>query len=305
MTPTWAGSSNRTPVQARSSTRRASTATRSVTTTPRASSTRRATSRTGSGSFSTSQARASGTSFLKHFGYNAFNLLSFGALSRQDTLVEQSEAGQITEGRYHRGTAINAGGTGATAAATFATGGVAGQAAARASGSLILAGAASGGTAGLVASTGSADVDMATGTRSPLDVHPTEFVAPTVLGAASGAVFGTARARVPTDGRAYVVVEGRSGAELVPVEGPSAVRPHVPDPPRIPAVRGRTNAIPEQGPFFVSESGVARTQRGITRLDRPGFVEFEGMEVRGARDLSHVPETTLRAMQGRASPPET
>ena len=36
---------------------------------------------------------------------------------------------------------------------------------------------------------------------------------------------------------------------------------------------------------------------GISRLERPGFVEFEGLEVRGVRDLSHVPESTLRAME--------
>jgi RHS repeat-associated protein len=45
-----------------------------------------------------------GHEFLKHLGYNAFNLASFGALARQDTLVEQSEAGSITEGQYERGT---------------------------------------------------------------------------------------------------------------------------------------------------------------------------------------------------------
>jgi len=38
---------------------------------------------------------------------------------------------------------------------------------------------------------------------------------------------------------------------------------------------------------------------GISRLERRGFVEFEGLEVRGARDLSHVPEGTLRAMEQR------
>jgi RHS repeat-associated protein len=155
-----------------------------------------------------------GHEFLKHFGYEAFNVISFGALARQDRLVELSEAGKLTEVQYHQGTAINVVGTGATAAATFASGGVAGQVVARAGGSLALAGAASGGAAGLVASTGSADVDMAMGTRSPLDVHPTEFVAPTALGAAAGAAFGAGSAK------AQAVVEGSRGGELVPAEGP-------------------------------------------------------------------------------------
>jgi len=34
-------------------------------------------------------------------------------------------------------------------------------------------------------------------------------------------------------------------------------------------------------------------------LERPGFLGFEGLEVRGARDLSHVPEGRLRAMKER------
>jgi hypothetical protein len=60
--------------------------------------------------------------------------------------------------------------------------------------------------------------------------------------------------------------------------------------------RGKPNPIGEKGPFYVNQTGQVTTGRGITRLGRPGFLEFEGLEVRAARDLSHLSESTLRAM---------
>ena len=63
--------------------------------------------------------------------------------------------------------------------------------------------------------------------------------------------------------------------------------------------RGNLKPIGSKGPFFVNDTGVTSTQRGITRLERRGFLEFEGLEVRGARDLSHVSEGTLRVMRER------
>lgn len=65
------------------------------------------------------------------------------------------------------------------------------------------------------------------------------------------------------------------------------------------ASSGTPNPIGQQGPFYVNRFGAAQTERGMINLGRPGFVEFEGLEVRGVRDLSHVSEGTLRAMQER------
>src|SRR5262249_9125492 len=45
--------------------------------------------------------------------------------------------------------------------------------------------------------------------------------------------------------------------------------------------------------------GRAEELSGIHRLERPGFLEFEGIQMRGARDLSHLSDGTLRAMENR------
>jgi hypothetical protein len=44
-------------------------------------------------------------------------------------------------------------------------------------------------------------------------------------------------------------------------------------------------------------SVVATEAAGIRRLTRRGFAVFQGIEVRGIRDLSHLPERTLTAMR--------
>ena len=61
--------------------------------------------------------------FGKALAYNTWNVFSFGTLARQDTLVEQSEAGQITEGQYLARTGANLATGVAQFGLTIATGG--------------------------------------------------------------------------------------------------------------------------------------------------------------------------------------
>jgi RHS repeat-associated protein len=71
-----------------------------------------------------------------------------------------------------------------------------------------------------------------------------------------------------------------------------------------------TRAVVREGAVGIATMGASRVLTkvaeaaegvnatgGITRLERRGFVKYEGFEVRGVRDLSHVPESTLRAME--------
>lgn len=63
------------------------------------------------------------TAYTKMFGYSFWNTLSFGALQRQDQLVEANEAGIISEEEYNAGTVVNAVGSTATAVATISSAG--------------------------------------------------------------------------------------------------------------------------------------------------------------------------------------
>lgn len=193
--------------------------------------------------------------FLKNFGYNAWNAISFGALNRQDTLVEKSEAGLITEGQYVAGTTINAVGTTAVAAATFTGAGAAarvvggGLAPLASTGATelgvallpqaaptIVAGVAGGSTAGFIGSTGNAVLDIATGTRAPGQVTAGEIIVPTVAGGVLGGVFGAGAAtgvrpfarppappRAPPGPRDMVTITERG-----PVPGVGAAPPEEP-----------------------------------------------------------------------------
>jgi RHS repeat-associated protein len=205
-----------------------------------------------------------GHEFLKDFGYSAFNVLSFGALGRQDTLVEQSEVGKITEAQYRTRTRVNAAGSTVAAAATIYTAGAAAGATAGAVAPLaaatelgvsllpaavvpVAAGAAAGGVGTLSSMALSDDVAMLTGTVSPLDVHASAYIAPTALGIATGGVFGAGAAAgirpfgkpapaPPPSSDAFMVGEGPGGASaqeqfrLAPIRG--AAEPTAPSPGR-------------------------------------------------------------------------
>ena len=172
--------------------------------------------------------------FLKNFGYNAWDALSLGALSRQDSLVERSEAGLISEGQYLAGTGINLGGTLAVAAGS---GGAGGTVARLVGGSLRASFAAGGAAAGFLGSTGNAALDVATGKRDLGEVTASEIVLGTAIGGATGGLLGAAAQEGTLPFGRYLssstrpspssplkstkgvtVAEGRSGVEFVPLE---------------------------------------------------------------------------------------
>jgi len=180
--------------------------------------------------------------FLKHFGYNAWNAVSFGALNRQDTLVERSEAGLINEDQYQRGSAINAAGTMVVAGATIYGAGAAGQ---LVGGSLMMAGAASGASGGFISSSGSAVLDVMTGTRRASEITAAEIAVPTILGGVAGGVFGAGYAAgvrpfeggpvapaPPNPAKPVVVVEGQSST-VTTQSGTSPPAGYVDGPPRV------------------------------------------------------------------------
>lgn len=236
--------------------------------------------------------------FLKNFGYDAWNAVSFGALVRQDSLVEKSEAGLISEGQYLAGTGINLGGTLAAAAGSAYTGGAVGR---LVGGSLRAAWAAGGASAGFVGASGNAALDVGTGARRLDQVTAGEIALGTVVDGVLGGIGGAAAmegtppfSRSPaaprppstSTGDPMTVVEGRAGAELVPTSQA-----------RLPSYGAETFDPPSTSPTGAIQT--APMPPTISRLARRGFLEFEGLEVRGARDLSHISEGTLKAMAKR------
>ncbi len=233
--------------------------------------------------------------FLKHFGYNAWNAVSFGALNRQDTLVERSEAGLINEDQYQRGSAINAGGTMVVAGATIYGAGAAGQ---LVGGSLMMAGAASGASGGFISSSGSAVLDVMTGTRRASEITAAEIAVPTILGGVAGGVFGAGYAAgvrpfeggpvapaPPNPGRPVVVVEGRSGTVQVPAApASSGIRP------------GQSPVQPQPAVRWVDE---AATMSPPARSYQAGA---EGARSSRATRLPQAPELSYVAEDGVSRP---
>ena len=132
--------------------------------------------------------------FFKEAGYQTLDVISFGALHRQDKLVDQNLSGQISDAEYHGRTGVNVVLSGAQAAMTLGTGGAAGGGSAGAS---VLYGAA-GGMAGQAFS----DVGeiYGTDTKSAADIRVSDYLLSGGLGALGG--YAGARARGPVRGGA-------------------------------------------------------------------------------------------------------
>ena len=127
------------------------------------------------------------SAFGKNVAYNAWNVISLGTLGRQDTLVEQYEAGQIGDAQYWGRTAINAGSSVAIGVAAAATGGAAGVAASSLGAGAVATGAIAGAAAGIG---GQAATDIlevgALQTKSFEDVSATDYL----IAGGGGALFG-------------------------------------------------------------------------------------------------------------------
>ena len=144
---------------------------------------------------------AGAKAFFKEAGYQAWDLISFGALHRQDKLVDQNLAGEISDEEYWGKTGANVAISGAQAALTLGTGGAMGA---------TRGAAMAWGAAGGIAGQGIADIGEIYGTETKTleDVRMTDYA----LGAAFGTLGGYAgyKARVPAP-RNKPTPAGRTG----------------------------------------------------------------------------------------------
>jgi RHS repeat-associated protein len=140
--------------------------------------------------------------------YNTWNVLSFGTLARQDSLVEQSEAGLISEEQYWGRTAVNAGTAGAVVTATVLTGG-AGAGAAQAFGAGARLAGAVGGTVGGMAGQATSDAIEIGLLGTKREIAGSDYALAAVTGGLFGAATGAVAARPAAGPRALTIGEGR------------------------------------------------------------------------------------------------
>lgn len=217
--------------------------------------------------------------FFNEAGYQGLNVLSFGALGRQDRLADQSLAGTITDSEYHWKSAGNAALSGAQAAITVGTGGLVG---ASTRGAMAI-GAASG-----VGSQALGDVTEVYGleTKTADEVRAADYAMSAGIGALGGyagykARVGHAPARQPSRpvqtvsvqeafdaGGAFVVTEeGMAPAVASSVRGGSSVL----DAPRrrfIPGERMPSGRIAGEGPGAALADGSALARSREIALGR-------------------------------------
>jgi RHS repeat-associated protein len=202
--------------------------------------------------------------FLADLGYAVANAASIGTIDRIDHAQEALEAGEIGRGEYWAQVGLGVGRT----VATYAGGGIAGKIGSGAAevvlgrfGTTLVGRVLVAGASGSAGSVGGLLASDVVGVASGLQE---EFSSGKdyAFAAGSGFVFGAAIA-----GGAEVAAKAPRGgaARKLPGEGFSASDP-------------------------LGE---------IRPLGRRMRVEFEGVEARAVRDLSHVDESTLRAMHQR------
>ena len=133
------------------------------------------------------------SAFGKNLAYNAWNAISFGTLGRQDKLVEQYEAGQITDAQYWGRTAINGGSSVAIAVASAATGGAAAGLASGLGAGAAVTGIAGGAFAGLGAQAMTDVIEVAgTKTKTLDQVSGMDYAVSMATGGFMGGVAGAA-----------------------------------------------------------------------------------------------------------------
>ena len=153
--------------------------------------------------------------FAREAAFQAWDRFSFGALSRQDKLVDQNLEGKITDTQYRNRTAANVALTGAQAALTVLPGGTAATAT-----RAIVTGAASG-----VVGQGLADVGEIYGTKTKSidDVRATDYLFAAGLGSLSGG--GGRGSRGPSSSAPPRAIEIVDSPGSRPIPAPSGAAP--------------------------------------------------------------------------------
>jgi RHS repeat-associated protein len=224
------------------------------------------------------------SAFGKNVAYNAWNMASFGTLGRQDKLVEQYEAGKITEAQYWGRTAINAGSAAAIGVAAAMSGGVAAAGAGALGAGTFATGAIAGAAAniGAQATTDLLEVGLLE-TKRASDIRGIDYAVAGVLGAVVGGGFAHAANQAP---KATTLVESAPPPKTGPVidlvrnaEGKYAAT--FDESVRLPRVAGGSQgdgAGVVEAPVLTPTGGVARAGAAIetpapgpvTLMDPPG-----------------------------------
>ena len=203
---------------------------------------------------------AGAKAFFKEAGYQTLDVISFGALHRQDKLVDQNLAGEISDAEYHGKTFANAALSGTQAALTLGTGGVMGS---------TRGAAMAWGAAGGIAGQGISDLGEVYGTETKTlgDVRARDYLLAGAMGALGGAagykVRGPARAAPGPADKTGLIAEGPTpgaiGASAADVNVQPAIKPAAPTPPNV--------AAPPRagGAAFQSLSAPARAARDVLR----------------------------------------
>ena len=167
--------------------------------------------------------------FFKEAGYQTLDVISFGALHRQDELVDQNLAGEISDAEYRTKTGVNVVLSGTQAALTLGTGGVAGTTA---------RGAVAWGAAGGIVGQGLSDTGEIYGTETKTfdEVRATDYLLAGGMGALGG--YAGYRAKAPRNNPSQGERTGVIG------EQGQAVSPDTPSPTRSSASSADVNVQP-------------------------------------------------------------
>jgi RHS repeat-associated protein len=165
------------------------------------------------------------TAFFKEASYQTLDVISFGALHRQDKLVDQNLAGEISDTEYHSKTAWNVALSSGQAAMTLGTGGTLGA---------TRGAAVAWGAAGGIAGQGVSDIGeiYATETKTLDQVRATDYLLAGAMGAVGGYAGYKARGITQAEKTGVIAEQGQS------------VRPEAPAPAARAASTGDVNVQP-------------------------------------------------------------
>jgi RHS repeat-associated protein len=240
---------------------------------------------------------AGAKAFFKEASYQTLDVISFGALHRQDKLVDQNLAGQISDAEYYGKTGVNVALSGTQAAMTLGTGGAMGA---------TRTAAVAWGAAGGIAGQGISDIGEVYGTETKNleDVRARDYLLAGAMGAAGGyagyRARGPARAGPSQAEKAGVIAEhGQSATPEMPapaaaaapaadvnvqpaIKPPSQTAPSIPA--AAPAVAGPSRATAFADSFVEGGPASSTFSVGRTHLSAPELQELmgqPGMKVTG------------------------